>query len=535
MTQSIDTNTTGSASDRSEPAEGLGISPADEHNKELLSHVHPPDWVNPTPADRYDMVVIGAGTAGLVTAAASAGLGRRVALVERHLMGGDCLNVGCVPSKAVLRSGRVLAEVRDAERFGIRGDGYAADFGAVMERMRRIRSEIAPHDGATRFRDLGIDVFLGSGQFTGPQTVAVNGQELRFKKACIATGGRAVAPPIPGLEEVGHLTNETVFSLTELPPRLAVIGAGPIGCELAQAFARLGSEVRLIDTMHGVLPREDPECAEVVRQSLLRDGIDIRCCARSMQFERSDGGKRLSLESHGEPDSLEVDEVLVAAGRAANVEGLGLEAAGVAYEAKQGVTVDDRLRTSNPHIFGAGDVCFPYKFTHAADANARIVVRNALLGWLPFKPRASALTIPWCTYTEPELAHVGAHPRELDEAGVRYDTVRVTMDGVDRSVLEGHAEGLLKVHVKRGSGQILGASLVARHAGELISEITTAMVHGIKLHKLSSVIHPYPTEAEVIKRAADQYMRRRLIALKDRVMKPVQRLRGRPRSAEASS
>ena len=494
------------------PPDWPALQPFDEFNRTLRANVHPPDWTNPVPAGRYNLVVIGAGTAGLVTAAGAAGLGARVALIERHLLGGDCLNVGCVPSKALIRSARAVADVREAARFGVRvTDSPGVDFAAVMERMRRLRAEISPHDSAARFRELGVDVFLGDARFTGADTIEIRpdaggSQTLRFARACIATGARAAAPPIPGLDEAGYLTNETVFSLTELPRRLAVIGAGPIGCELAQAFARFGSEVFLIEAAHGVLPNEDPDAAEIVRQALLRDGVSLMCCGKMLEVSRSDAGQQLTVDSHEKHYTMTVDAILVGAGRTPNVEGLNLEAAGVEFD-KSGVKVNDHLRTANRRIYAAGDVCLPYKFTHTADATARIVIQNALF-W--GRRRASALTVPWCTYTEPEVAHAGLTPKQAADRGIAVDTFRVDLSEVDRALLDGETAGFLKVHVRRGKDRIVGATLVARHAGEMISEITLAMVARAGLGRLAQTIHPYPTQAEVIRKAADAYNRTRL-------------------------
>jgi len=483
------------------------VQPLDEHNRALLQHTHPPDWANPAPAGRYNLVVVGAGTAGLVAAAGAAGLGAKVALVERDLLGGDCLNVGCVPSKALIRSAHAAADVRAADQFGVRvPPGTTVDFPAVMERMRRLRAGISPHDSAARFRGLGVDVFLGQARFTGTHTVEVGGQTLRYARACIATGARAAAPRIPGLDDVGYLTNETVFSLTALPRRLAVIGAGPIGCELAQAFARFGSEVYLIEAMHGVMPSEDVRAAEIVKQSLDRDGVRLLCCGNDLQAHRAGDGKRLTLDSHDEHYELTVDELLVGTGRAPNVEDLGLEAASVAFD-RTGVTVNDFLQTTNPHVYAAGDVCSRFKFTHAADAMARIVIQNALFFG---RKRASALMMPWCTYTSPEVAHVGLYPREAEERGIALETFVLELADSDRAVLDGETDGFLKLHARKGKGTIVGATLVARHAGEMISEITLAMVAGAGLGTIAATIHPYPTQADVIRKAGDAYRRTRL-------------------------
>lgn len=483
------------------------VHPFDEHNRALLANTHPPEWINPTPSGRYNLVVIGAGTAGLVTAAGAAGLGAKVALIERHLLGGDCLNVGCVPSKALIRSARAVADVQSAEELGVRvPEGSEVDFSAVMERMRKLRAEMSPHDSAARFRDLGVDIFLGDALFTGTDMVEVSGQTLHFARACIATGAKAAAPPIPGLEDVGYLTNETVFSLTELPRRLAVIGAGPIGCELAQTFARFGSEVYLIEAMHGVMPNEDSDASELVEQALRRDGIQLMCCGKNLKIEPRDSGKGLTVDSHGEHYDLTVDEILVGAGRAPNVDQLNLERAGVDYD-KTGIPVNDFLQTTNRRIYAAGDVCSRYKFTHAADAMARIVLQNALFFG---RKRASRLTIPWCTYTDPEVAHVGISPHEAEKQGIPIETYTVELSQVDRAILEGERDGFLKLHVKKKTDKILGATLVARHAGEMISEITLAMVAGKGLATIAETIHPYPTQAEIIKKAADAYSRTRL-------------------------
>ena len=377
----------------------VDLLPNDAHNARLVANLHPPDWRQPSPAPRYNLVVIGGGTAGLVTAAGAAGLGARVALIERHLLGGDCLNVGCVPSKCVIRSSRVVGDIRAAAALGVRVTGTVEpDFGRVMERMRGIRARISHHDSAERFSGLGVDVFLGDGRFTGPDTVEVNGTALRFKKAVIAAGARARHPMVQGLAEAGFLTNETVFELTERPRRLAVIGAGPIGCELAQAFRRLGSDVTLFHTGGHILNREDADAAAIVQRAFVGEGIHLALDARLTRVERTADGKVLYCDTPRGPLRVAADEILVGAGRVPNVDGLGLEAVGVAYDRKAGVTVNDRLQTSNPRIYAAGDVCLSEKFTHTADFAARIVIQNALfLG----RKTLSALTIPWCTYTDP--------------------------------------------------------------------------------------------------------------------------------------
>ena len=491
------------------------LVPDDAHNRALLENVHPPDWKNPVPPDgRYNLVVLGAGSAGLISSAIAAGLGARVALVERHLMGGDCLNVGCVPSKSLIRSARVVAEIRRAGSFGVRvPDGVEVDFAAVMERVRRVRSQISPVDSARRYRDeLGVDVYLGSARFTGPDCIDVEGTELRFARAIIATGARAAAPPIPGLEEVGYLNNETVFSLTQRPERLAVIGSGPIGCELSQAFQRLGSQVTLLEMQHQIMGREDSAAARIVEAALRADGVRIELEAQLGGVIRVPEGKRLRYEQGGESHELVVDEIMVGVGRAPNVEGLGLEEAGVEYDVRKGVAVDDHLRTRNKRIFAAGDICLPAKFTHTADASARIAVQNALFGsLLPFaRKRVSALTIPWCTYTDPEVAHVGMYAHDAESAGIAHDEFQIELAHNDRSQTEGDEAGFVKVLVEHGTDRILGATIVAAHAGEMISEISVAMAAKLGLGGINDVIHPYPTQAEAIRAAGGAYTRTRL-------------------------
>lgn len=483
------------------------ISPMDEHNRKLLSNVHPPDWINPEPAERYNLVVIGGGTAGLVTAVGAAGLGAKVALIERHLMGGDCLNVGCVPSKALIRASRAVAQVRGAGAYGIRVDGVSVDFPSVMERLRRVRAEISTNDSAARYTKLGVDVFVGQGRFMGSDSVEVGGKILRFSKAVIATGARAVALPIPGLKEAGALTNETVFSLTELPKRLLVIGAGPIGVEMAQAFARFGSQVTLFEAMHGILTREDQDAAEIVRKSLDRDKVDFLCCVDIEQVERSGAVSTVRFKSkHGPSGTKEFDAILVGVGRAPNIEGLDLDKVGVAYD-KFGVKVDDHLRTANPRIYAAGDICLAPKFTHTADFSARIVIQNALFMG---RKRFSALTIPWCTYTDPEIAHVGLYEKEALAKGLKVRTFVQKLDEVDRAILDGESEGFVKIMVEDGTDKILGATIVASHAGDMISEISVAMNNGVGLAGIGATIHPYPTQAEAVRKLGDAYNRMRL-------------------------
>ncbi len=488
------------------------ILPDDEYNRKLVANVHPSAWTNPEPADHYNLVVLGGGTAGLVTAAGASALGAKVALIERHLLGGDCLNVGCVPSKGIIRAARAAYDVRASEEFGVEpGRDVKVDFSKAMERMRRIRAGISSHDSAERFsRDLGVDVFIGSGRFLGPDTIGVDGKRLRFKKAAICTGARAALPPIPGIDGKGCLTNETIFRLTALPKRLAVIGGGPVGVELAQSFARMGSRVTMLQRGAQVLPREDADAAAVIERSLLRDGVELRLKTQIKRIEQRGAERIIIVQDDRSTMELTVDEILAATGRKPNVDGLGLESGGIEYDSRQGILVNDRLQTSNPRVYAAGDVCSPYKFTHAADAMARIVIANAL-----FKARqtVSSLVVPWCTYTDPEVAHVGMNEHDAGKEGIDVLTLTVPLSEVDRALLDGETEGFARVHLRKGSDRIHGATIVARHAGEMISELTLAITAGIGLSAIGKTIHPYPTQAEAIRKLADAYNRTRLTPL----------------------
>jgi len=485
-----------------------GLLPLDEYNQTLAGNTHPPDWTNPRPRGRYNLVVVGAGTAGLVAASGAAQLGARVALIEKSLLGGDCLNWGCVPSKAIIRCARAADDTRNLAQFGIRATGETiVDFAAVMERMRRLRSAISFHDSAKRFADMGVDVFLGEARFNSPQSIQVGGTELIFSKALIATGAKAVVPGIDGLAEAGYQTNETIFSLTDLPARLAVIGGGPLGCELAQAFRRLGSEVVIFHRPAHLLEREDEDAARIIQARFVEEGIRLLLNTSPRKVARTGGGKLIHYAGESGEETILVDKILVGAGRAPNVDGLDLESAGVEYDVRSGVKVDDHLRTANPRIYAAGDVCLPYKFTHMAEATAKIALRNSLFSG---RARLSDLAIPWVTYTDPEIAHVGMSEREAEEKGIAVDTFVKPLAQVDRAVLDGETEGFAKIHVRRGSGRIAGATIVSRHAGEMITEITLALARGLALNTLSDIIHPYPTQAEAIKGAADLYNRSRL-------------------------
>ena len=507
-----------------------GTDDEDAHRKEspfdreLTALVAPSDWENPIPPPgRYNLLVLGAGTAGLVCAAGAAGLGAKVALVEARGLGGDCLNDGCVPSKAILRAARAAAEARNAGALGVILSGsVSVDFSAVMERMRSLRAGIARHDSAERFRSLGVDVTFGLGKFTGTDTLEVGGRTLRFARAVIATGARAAVPKIPGLDRVRFLTNESIFNLRTLPRRLVIVGAGPIGAELAQAFRRFGSEVHLVNRSLRFLPKEEPEAADVVRRTLEREGVGFHLGVKILSVESGPENLfTLIFEREGRRETLEGDALLLATGRAANVDNMGLDVAGVAYD-RAGVHVNDYLQTSNPRIYAAGDVCSAYKFTHAADAMARIVLRNALFFGTA---KMSRLVIPWCTYTDPELAHVGLTASQAREQGVAFDTFTQSFEGVDRAVLDGRTEGFATVLVRKGRDQILGATIVAPHAGDLIAGLSLAMTQGLGLGVFASTILPYPTQAEVLKKLGDAIMKTKLTPRAVRFLKGIMKWR----------
>lgn len=529
-----------------------------DHDERLMVAVRPPDWSNPTPRHRYNLVVLGGGTAGLVAAAACAGLGGRVALVEKSALGGDCLNTGCVPSKALIAAARAAHDARMAPAYGIHvGPEVRVDFKAVMERVRAVRADLAAHDSAARFRDLGVDVFFGHGRFIDRSSIEVDGATLRFAKALIATGSSPRIPPIPGLREAGYLTSDTVFETRTLPPRLAIVGGGAIGCELAQAFARLGSAVTLFEIQPNLLETADPDAADLIARALRRDGVRTLIGAaidrvnvtadgaRQLTWSRIvPGGRTGDRRSAGTGDAMggpkidadfdetggaigdtndralgdtmggtvEVDAILVAAGRQPNIDGLGLKLAGV-QTVDGALVVGDDLRTTNRRIFAAGDVATEARFTHAADAMARIVVRNALfLGRRRYDPGM----IPSCVFTDPEVAHVGLR---AGDAGVRtshrvaLDTVdRVRTDdvrGVGEGCPDGADAGFAAVYVGRGD-RIVGTTVVGSGAGETIGAFALAMAGGLGLSDLSEIVLPYPTRGLVVRALGDAHQRARL-------------------------
>jgi pyruvate/2-oxoglutarate dehydrogenase complex dihydrolipoamide dehydrogenase (E3) component len=482
----------------------IELFPVDIHNQKTIQQGHPPDWTN-RQGGEYDLVVLGGGPAGLVAAMTAAAGGHRVAMTEQRLTGGTCVNFGCTPSKALIRCARAVHDAGRGAEFGFGLDGLPRpDFGAVMERVRRMRSLSSAGDAVQVVEQTGAHVYLGHTRFTAPNIVEVDDRQLRFRKAVIATGSGPFVPSIDGLQTGEYLTNETVFSLTELPARLVVVGGGPLACELAQAFRRLGSEVDLVDPTETLLARDEPEAGELIRRRFEREGLRLHLGTRAVRAGRG----RLTVQGPAGTRELAYDALLLGTGRKPNIDGLSLEVAGVRL-GNGGVQVDEYLRTSNPNIYAAGDVAFPQKFTHAAIATARLCVANALDG--ANRP-ARELVVPHCTYTDPEVAQVGLTQRQAREEGIAIDEYRLELAKVERAFIDGEEVGFAAIYTRRGSGEIVGATLVAAHAGEMISELTLAMTHKVPLEVLAETIHCYPTQAEVFQRVALQFANNRKTA-----------------------
>lgn len=476
-----------------------------DHDSIFLRRVRPRDWTNPKPRSVYDLAVVGAGPAGLAAAEFAARQGFSVALIERNRLGGNSLNAGSVPSKAIIRTARVYGSMRDADEFGAPiPTEPALDFGEVMARMRRLRTRLSEYHSVDELTALGVDVFFAAARFAGADTLLVDNSLLRFKKALIATGARAKVLDVPGLDRMDYRTSATIFEMAALPKSLAVIGGGPLGCELAQAFCRLGSHVTIIQAYPKFLPREERDAAEILSRSMARDGMDIRLNT-TVVGARSEGAKKILETVNNEvKDEVRADEILVCVGRVANGEELDPQAAGIAFDTEQGIKVDDFLRTANPNVYAAGDACLALKFTNAAQASARTAVNNALMQG---QKRQSGAIIPWCTYCDPEIAHIGLHVWEARRQSIPIKSFTVMMTDVDRAALDGQDAGFLKIHVSEGSDRIVGATIVASRASELINEMAVIMSAGIGMKALAEVVHTYPAQSEAIMLAAQAYRR----------------------------
>ena len=482
---------------------GPRAKPDDEET--FLRRVRPDNWKNPVPRSAYDLAIVGAGPAGLAAAESAARLGFSVALIERNRMGGNSLNVGSVPSKAIIRTARVYGTMQDAEEFGAPVPNEPAlDFGEVMARMRRIRTRISEYQSVHKLTALGVDIFFGTARFASAGTLLIGDTPVHFKKALVATGARPRTSAIPGLDQVGYRTSTSIFQMEALPKRLSVIGGGPLGCELAQAFCRLGSHVTIVQNDPKFLPREERDAAEILSRSMARDGVEIRLNTTVVGARRESGAKVLETVNNEKKDDIEADEILLSIGRVPNLEELNLEAAGVAFDTDQGIKVDDFLRSTNPNVYSAGDACLALKFTNAAQYSARIAVQNALM---QAQQRQSSSAIPWCTYCDPEIAHIGLHVWEARQQSIPIKSFTVMMHDVDRAITDGQDTGFVKIHIAEGSDRILGATIVASRASELINEIAVIMSAGIGMKALAEVIHTYPAQSEAIMLAAQAYRR----------------------------
>jgi len=462
-------------------------------------------WAKPTRFER-NLVVIGAGSAGLVTAYIAAVVNAKVTLIEKHRMGGDCLNTGCVPSKALIRSAKLLSHIKRAPEFGIKSASAEFDFADVMERVQRVIRTVAPHDSVERYSKLGVECITGDAKITSPWTVTVNGKMLTTRSIVIAAGARPFVPPIPGIEEVGYVTSDTIWSLRKLPQRLVVLGGGPIGCELVQCFARLGSSVTQIEMLPRILIREDPEISDRVLARFRAEGINVLTSHRARQFRVEGVRKILICEHDGKDVEIEFDELLCAVGRVANTAGYGLEELGIPVSKTRTVEANEFLQTIYPNIYACGDVAGPFQFTHTAAHQAWYAAVNALFGSMK-KFIVDYSVIPWATFTDPEVARVGLNETEAKEKNIPYEVTTFDIEELDRAIADGEAHGVVKVLTVPGKDRILGVTIVGEHAGDLIAEYVLAMHHGLGLNKILGAIHIYPTLAEANKYAAGNWKR----------------------------
>ncbi|MDX1514205.1 MAG: FAD-dependent oxidoreductase, partial [Gammaproteobacteria bacterium] len=461
------------------------------------------DYAKPGRFDR-DLVVIGAGSAGLVSAYIAAAVRAKVSLIERHKMGGDCLNTGCVPSKALIRSAKLVSQIHRAADYGLKKASVEFDFADVMQRVHRVIKTVEPHDSVERYESLGVDCIAGDAKIRSPYEVEVNGRVLTTRNIVIAAGARPFVPPIPGVDDVGYYTSDTLWEMRELPGRLVVLGGGPIGSELTQCFARFGSKVTQIEMLPRILVKEDPEVSEMIRRRFVEEGVDVRVNHRAKEFRRENGNKVLVCEHEGKDVEIEFDELLVAVGRAANSAGYGLEELGIPLTKSRTIEVNEYMQTRFPNIYACGDVTGPYQFTHVSAHQAWYCAVNALFGTF-WKFRADYSVIPWATFTDPEVARVGLNEEEAREKGVEYEVTTYGIDDLDRAIADEEAHGVVKVLTVPGKDRILGVTIVGDHAGDLIAEFVAAMKHGFGLNKILGTIHIYPTLAEANKYAAGEW------------------------------
>lgn len=457
---------------------------------------------------KYDanLVVIGAGSGGLVSALIAAAVKSKVILIERHRMGGDCLNTGCVPSKALLRSAKIANYMNRAEEFGLESVDVKPVFSKVLKRVHQVIETIEPHDSVERFTGLGVECLMGEAQIIDKHTVRVGDRDIKTKSIIIAAGARPFVPPIPGVEEVGYLTSDTIWELQEQPKRLVVLGGGPIGCELSQAFAKLGSEVTMVEMMGQLMGREDADVADVISKTFQKDGINVLTNHKAVKFTNDNGAKVLHCETDSGTVEIPFDQVLVAVGRKANSDGMNLEELGIKLRRNGTIETDDYLRTAVPNIFACGDITGPYQFTHTASHQAWFATVNALFGFVK-KFKVDYRVIPWATFTMPEVARVGINESEAKEQNIDYEVTRYGIDDLDRAIADGEAHGFIKVITPKGKDKVLGVTIVGHHAGELIAEYVLAMKYNLGLNKILGTIHLYPSLSESNKFVAGNWKR----------------------------